>query len=119
MRIAILLLVSCGLSAQTTIYLGTAGTSPSLIIGTSNSSPVVVTTSTDHGYNPGDTIELWGVCSGGGASPVTGYRKVMSSPAPTHTPPYTFAISDLSGTPIAANGPWCDGSYPSGFTSGG
>src|SRR5271169_4265411 len=108
MRTPLLLLLSVvSLFAQTTAYLRSSGPGEVEITGATNATPPVITTQYAHGYSAGDTIGIWGTCSNGGASPITGIRKVASSPAPTT---YTYAITDLSGTPITANGPWCDGS---------
>lgn len=103
----LLLILACLPLIGQTVYLRSSSPASVSVTGATNATPVVVTTSAAHGLNAGDTVGIWGTCSNGGASPITGFRKVMASPAPTST---TFAISDLAGTPIAANGAWCDGS---------
>ncbi len=91
------------LSAQTIMPLRASGPQAVPVTGATNTTPVVVTTSAPHGYAGGEIITIQGVCTGGygTASPVNGIRKVMTSPAPTSL---TFAISDRSDTPVAANG---------------
>jgi len=109
-RLLIFLITFTAATSAQTVYLRSGGPASTQIIGATNATPIVITTATDTGFTGGETVGIHGTCMNGGASPMDGFRKVMTSPAPTHTAPYTFAISDLSGTPIAGTGAWCDGS---------
>ena len=98
--------LTLGPAAPATVYLRSSGPAAVQVTGATNATPVVVQTAVAHGFSAGDTVVLGNVCSGSGASPVSGIRKVGSVVDATH-----FSITDLSGTPIAGNGAWCDGSY--------
>ena len=107
-RIALLLTLAFGCSA-TTVYLRSGAPGSFVVISNAtNATPIVVTTSAAHGFVAGDLIYIQQVYGNWNAN---GLRKVMASPAPTSV---TFAISDISDTPIAGNGNW-DTVVKSGF----
>jgi hypothetical protein len=111
MRLSTVLLLAPLLAAQTTVYLRTPGVPGFVINGASNATPAVVQTVATHGLSAGDTVTLWGLgASVSGncvSSSVNGLRKVKAVVDVTH-----FSVTDLSGTDVPANGPWCDGSAP-------
>ena len=101
--------------AQPAVYLKSSGPAGFTITRVTNATPVVVGTAAPHGLNPGDTVVIWGVC---GTTAANGLRQVNAVPDATH-----FSISDLGGTAVAGNGPWCSGadgsSWPAGPQGGG
>src|SRR5512140_3521492 len=102
---SLILVFLAGAYAQT-IYLRSSGPAAQLITNCTNGTPPVCTTAAPHGLSAGDTVGAWGTATTAGASSLTGYRKVMSSPAPTST---TFALGDLTGTAIVPNANWAAG----------
>ena len=98
------LLFTTLLYAQTTVYLRSSAPRGVAVARVAHGTPPVVTTRTPHGYAAGDTIGIWGVCTGiqrdpnSGRSLVNFIHKVAASPAPTSL---TFAITDMAGTPIS------------------
>ena len=116
-RILIALIFAIPLWPQPTIYLRAPGYAGFVVTGVSNATPAVVQTASAHGLNAGDTVTIWGVMASVSGSCVSstanGLRTVRSVIDSTH-----FAIADLSGNSIAANGPWCDGGI-SGKETGG
>ncbi len=115
MKLLALFLICMGASAQTTVYLRASGPQAVQINGASNTTPVVVQTTTPHGYVGGETIINAGACSGiattpeSGRSPINGIRKVKAAIDSTH-----FSITDISNADIVANGPWVScGAYVS------
>ena len=108
--LAVFTLFTFSLSAQTTVFLRSSGPAAAQITGASNATPIVIQTATPHGLKAGDMVVVVGVCTGTGASPANGIRKVIASDTDsTH-----FAIGDyLSGNPIAGNGAYVSCSTPS------
>jgi hypothetical protein len=120
-RICSILLLAPACFAQTNVYLRTPGSAGFVVTGASNTSPVVVQTADPHGLSIGDTVTIWGVgatVSGScAASTANGLRVIKAVVDVTH-----FSVTDLSGTDVAANGPWCDGGAggaPGGAMGGG
>ena len=100
--IIVFFIAALSISAQTTVYLRASGPQAVQINGASNTTPVILQTTTPHGYVGGEIIVNAGVCTGiatdpaSGQSPVNGIRKVKAVIDTTH-----FSITDLSGTNIA------------------
>lgn len=70
------------------------------ITGATNATPIVVTTSSPHGYFQRGTVTIAGV---GGNTAANGTRKV------TPLTPYTFSLQDTSDVDIAGNGTYTSG----------
>jgi len=110
-NLLLLALLASATFGQTTVYLRSSAPRSVNVTGIANGTPPVITTDIEHGFAAGDTVFLFGACTGNngildpasGRSPVNGIFTVASSPAPTLT---TYAINDrLSGNPIVGNGP--------------
>ena len=107
-RVAAFAVLSFSLSAQT-VFLRSSGPSAAQITGATNTTPIVIQTATPHALNAGDIVVVVGVCTGAGASPANGIRKVIASADSTH-----FSIGDYpSGAPFSANGPYVSCATPS------
>lgn len=92
----LLILASCGLLSAQTAYLRYGGLGSYLTVtNATNATPIVVTTSTAHGYSAGDLVEVHGI---GGNTAANGIWKV-ASPGST-----TFALTTLADANSVGNG---------------
>ncbi len=119
MRRGILLLLVLGsLHAQTTVYLAASGPAGVAINGATNTSPIVVSTFSPHGFSASCNTTsnvcycgLSGVATGTGVSPANGVRECVYVDA-SH-----LSLYDTSGNPIAGTGNWWNGSGLNGTSA--
>jgi hypothetical protein len=77
-------------------FIGVYTETSKIIDGATNATPVVISTTTDHGYKVGDPVLIAGVL---GNTAANGYRIVKAIPTSK-----TFSITDKDGVDVAGNG---------------
>lgn len=106
-RILLIFILAVELSAQTNVYLRASAPASQIIVGASNSTPIVVQTASPHGFSPSCNLTT-NICYCGGSDLATGTglspaNRVMECTVNDTT---HLNLYDLSGTPIAGNGNW-------------
>ena len=93
---ALLVLLAGALQGQTYLHLRYGGGPKITVTGASNSTPIQMTTSTDHGFSPGDVVWIWGINGNWNADGTRIVKEVQDS--------RRFTIPYMDGTDAAGNG---------------
>jgi hypothetical protein len=84
--------------APATVYLRSGAPAGVDLTNCSNSSPIVCTSSSDHGLKPGDFVVIENVV---GNTNANGARKVLEAVSPRR-----FSLANPDDSPVAGNGSW-------------
>ena len=93
---ALWVLLAGALQGQTYLHLRYGGGPKITVTGASNSTPIQITTSTDHGFSPGDVVWIWGINGNWNADGTRIVKEVQDS---RH-----FTIQYMDGTDAVGNG---------------
>ena len=93
---ALWVLLGGALQGQTYLHLRYGAGPKITVTGASNSTPIQITTSTDHGFSPGDVVWIWGISGNWNADGTRIVKEVQDS---RH-----FTIQYMDGTDAVGNG---------------